>query len=1310
MERAERLKIENATADAMALTAAKYSKGSERPSRSDKPCPHCLEKKGKEFFHYPDQCYLLHPEQRPKGNGRGRNGKHQFVKGATAEVEEAVEYGAWTAVVSLPSDNSHLAHSASAPGTTTLTLKVDSGASGVDCFLTPAHTVGLHSVRHVDVPISQLGKDSVSATVQGLIGNIQGKPLQALSGDGITASLLSVHGLNNRNVGVYFSGNGTGNRCLFIDESAVSSIDNVVNNALVVHEGYLAGKEYYVDITVANTAPIQVAHASVSALPSSQPVSHRSSVNVDKLSTSEAIKLLHCRANHRSPEQLYELVQSHSEGGPVPKDVPLSVYQEVLRCCDVCPLAKMKGRPHARSAQPTVKRATRPFEFLHMDVKNMTVPSYANKRCINTVVDEYTHDINALVQQYKSEVPVTLAQFNRDVVRPIGAKITDIKLDRGGENTSHDMRELASRAHFRMHFTNKSDSKANGTAERANQALGNDIRAARIGSNGTLSAKSWAELAKAVALINHFLPTSANPDKKSPQEMFNSYSRRSNTKPDISFMRILGSPAFAHVSPKDRRSDDDKAVEGVLVGYGHTYPGDPVTFYRIKEKGSNRIIETDDCDIHETIPGFGKLVSEIRPASSVDATVPLPSAPPPTPSGHEQQQPPMPEQPVRPPATAEFIDRDRVQPPPPATHLHVPTRLASFVDPALLRHADSVGDSPFSATTQGESSTGRAQAVESSASGQGESSASRTRQQPQPAAARRSTRTAGVGSLQSSRGPSAHFAKVVVPFCEANGFGTAVSHAAKALVEKKSYAETLNTPGAARGMLRELVNLMEGNKVQVVERPPGVKPITSTWAHKSQKDWKLEHDGKQPDDVDELRSRMCPRGYEQVPGESYNPDSIEAPTPHHETVRLFHSLSVNRDQYVTLIDEKSAFMETPLDDGDEVYMEFPDGMSDPTGKHCLKMLNSINGIKQAANNYYRRSRTFLLSEGFQVSKKDPCYFFKWVNKVYFQILVWVDDSRIACDCPELAEEFATKFLSTHKGTRSDGSDYLGTEIDYNRAAGTLTISVKKKVQSLLQQFGMQDCRPVSTPAVPHTQLTKPTGDNPPDSTFDYVSAVYTMYWIALIGKPEILFAVRDMSQYTHDFDQSHIIAAKHTMRYLAGQLDNHLTLHRGTSGYIRSRVYADADFAGCPEESLTPMRSTSGILVYLVGIGMILPVCKGQPTIARSTAEAEYRSSGLASTIVIGIDEFLAEIGFPQDGPTMIHQDNMACIKMTKSLLCGSKSRHIKIEHHFIRELVANNQIILVACPTSQMVADLFTKNLAKPQFEYLRDILYYRL
>jgi hypothetical protein len=433
-------------------------------------------------------------------------------------------------------------------------------------------------------------------------------------------------------------------------------------------------------------------------------------------------------------------------------------------------------------------------------------------------------------------------------------------------------------------------------------------------------------------------------------------------------------------------------------------------------------------------------------------------------------------------------------------------------------------------------------------------------------------------------------------------------------------------------------------------------------------------------------------------------------------VRLFHALTVNRSQKVILIDEKSAFSNTPLDptEHDPIYMKIPDGMINPNNEYCLKLNHSINGIKQAAHNYYRRNAKHILeSEQFRRSSKDPCYFTKWIDGRFMQVLCWVDDIRVSGDNDDDVTSFAARFQTKFQCKISDGFDYLGTEVLYDREGGVLTISVKKKVLELLERFGMSDCRPVATPAVPNTKLQLPehgTVKDPEVETFEYLSGVYSVFWLALTGKQEILHAVRDLSLYTSNYDRTHVQAFKHLLRYLKGQLDNHLVLRRGTPGLIKTGSYADSDFAGSPEQSMTPMRSTSGIVLFLEGIGLLLGICKGQPTIARSTAEAEYRSTGLAAVVVLDMNEFLAEIGFPQSEPTIIYQDNQACIKMTKSLVCGSKSRHIKIEHHYIRELVASKQVVVVYCPTSEMIADLLTKNLSKPVFEYLRNIMYHNL
>jgi hypothetical protein len=188
----------------------------------------------------------------------------------------------------------------------------------------------------------------------------------------------------------------------------------------------------------------------------------------------------------------------------------------------------------------------------------------------------------------------------------------------------------------------------------------------------------------------------------------------------------------------------------------------------------------------------------------------------------------------------------------------------------------------------------------------------------------------------------------------------------------------------------------------------------------------------------------------------------------------------------------------------------------------------------------------------------------------------------------------------------------------------------------------------------------------------------------------------------------HVRALKHLLRYLKGTIDLPLTLRRGTMHYIKLAGYSDSDWAGCPENSHTPMCSTSGNVLYLVQIGAVYASSVTQKVVALSTAEAETIACCDMTKKIRSGQEFFSEIGFPQteDGPTEIKEDNEACIAMSKSILTSSKSRHMKIKHHYVRSQVAEGNVKLVPCPTSDMVADILTKNLERPQFEKLRDIL----
>jgi hypothetical protein len=108
-----------------------------------------------------------------------------------------------------------------------------------------------------------------------------------------------------------------------------------------------------------------------------------------------------------------------------------------------------------------------------------------------------------------------------------------------------------------------------------------------------------------------------------------------------------------------------------------------------------------------------------------------------------------------------------------------------------------------------------------------------------------------------------------------------------------------------------------------------------------------------------------------------------------------------------------------------------------------------------------------------------------------------------------------------------------------------------------------------------------------------------------------------------------------------------------------------------------------------------------------SSTEAEYVAVTAAARFVIWSRQFLEELGFPQETPTSIGEDNKGCIDIAISSKAHPAVKHIDIRHHFIRERVQDvKDITLEKIGTDVMTADIFTKQLPYPIFRKHRESL----
>ncbi|GJX41949.1 ribonuclease H-like domain-containing protein [Tanacetum coccineum] len=142
-------------------------------------------------------------------------------------------------------------------------------------------------------------------------------------------------------------------------------------------------------------------------------------------------------------------------------------------------------------------------------------------------------------------------------------------------------------------------------------------------------------------------------------------------------------------------------------------------------------------------------------------------------------------------------------------------------------------------------------------------------------------------------------------------------------------------------------------------------------------------------------------------------------------------------------------------------------------------------------------------------------------------------------------------------------------------------------------------------------------------------------------------------------------------------------------------AYCDADWAGCP----TTRRSTSGYCVFLAN--NLLSWCfKRQLMLSCSSAEAEYRGVANAIAETCWIRNLLRELHSLLSSATLVYCDNVSAVYLSCNPVQHQLTKHIKIDIHFVRDLVAAGHVRVLHVSTRYQFADIFTKSLPLALFE----------
>ncbi|KAJ9542807.1 hypothetical protein OSB04_029313 [Centaurea solstitialis] len=498
--------------------------------------------------------------------------------------------------------------------------------------------------------------------------------------------------------------------------------------------------------------------------------------------------------------------------------------------------------------------------------------------------------------------------------------------------------------------------------------------------------------------------------------------------------------------------------------------------------------------------------------------------------------------------------------------------------------------------------------------------------------------------------------------------------------EPKEIDDALRDPAWVSAMQEELEEFIRNNVWLLVPRPRKRTIIGSKWIFRN----KLDEIGT----IIRNKARLVAQGYRQEEGIDY--DDTFAPVARLEAIRLFLAFAAHMNFKVFQMDIKNAFLNGKLNE--EVYVAQPPGFVDPKfPDHVYKLNKALYGLKQAPRAWYDTLSTFLLSKGFVRGKIDSTLFLKKYPKHILLVQIYVDDIIFGSTNPKLCEKFELLMKSEYKmSMMGELTFFLGLQIKQSEKG--IFINQGKYVHEMLKKFDLTSCTPMKTPMAPPLSLDKDSKGKPVDVTLYRGMISYLLYLTA--SRPDIMYSTCLCARYQAEPKESHLTAVKRIFRYLKGTPNLGLWYSKD-SGFDLT-AYSDSDFAGCKIDK----KSTTGGC-HLLGGKLVSWTSKKQNSVSTSTDEAEYVVAGICCAQVLWLRNQLQDYDI-QLSKIPIYCDNTSAIAIANNPVLHSKTKHIEVRYHFIRDHVMNGDIELHFVPTEYQLADLFTKPLDVTRFNML--------
>ncbi|XP_061338558.1 uncharacterized mitochondrial protein AtMg00810-like [Gastrolobium bilobum] len=280
------------------------------------------------------------------------------------------------------------------------------------------------------------------------------------------------------------------------------------------------------------------------------------------------------------------------------------------------------------------------------------------------------------------------------------------------------------------------------------------------------------------------------------------------------------------------------------------------------------------------------------------------------------------------------------------------------------------------------------------------------------------------------------------------------------------------------------------------------------------------------------------------------------------------------------------------------------------------------------------------------------------DDIFLFLLIYVDDIVLVGNNSQACKA-VKDYLNNCFKIKDLGSlkYFLGIEIARSREG--IFMCQCKYTLDLLQESGLSGSKPANSPIEQNHRLGLAEGpdfDNPER----YRRIIGKLIYLNLT-RPDLSYAVHVLSQFMQQPKQAHYDAAMRVLRYLKRNPGQGILLKSECD--LKYHAYCDSDWATCP---LT-RRSVTGYFIML-GESPVSWRTKKQVTVARSSAEAEYRAMAVATAELVWLEGFLASLGVAHTNPMELFCDNKTTLHIAANPVFHERTKHIKLDCHFVRE------------------------------------------